>query len=281
MTDINLNELEIPKASAHAARALVIVTSAEPDMHELEQAIMQDPLLAGSLLRFANSPLYRRSSEITNVRIALNLLGLNSVRSAVVTANMRSMLPVENRIGQLLLTHMTDIAMLCRMISAQCCPKVSDDLEFLGLVHDVGMLTLAANFEDAYDKIVAQAINEGRVIDELEKKAFGLSHDAVTARTAETFRLPRRHIDLVAGFHERALLQTIEADNDRDICVLALAHCIHREVHETGETAEEMFSETIPENTEQLAALLAITAEQLDHLRNEAAALITAERQLA
>ena len=42
MTNINLNELEIPKASAHAARALVIVTSAEPDMHELEQAIMQE-----------------------------------------------------------------------------------------------------------------------------------------------------------------------------------------------------------------------------------------------
>jgi len=31
----------------------------DPDMNEVDNIIMQDPVLAGTLLRYANSPLYR------------------------------------------------------------------------------------------------------------------------------------------------------------------------------------------------------------------------------
>lgn len=277
MAAINLNELEIPKPSAFAARALAIVTSAEPDLHELEQAVMHDPLLASSLLRYANSPLYRRSNEVTNVPTALKLLGLNSVRSAIVTASIRSMLPVDNRIGQLLLGHMIDIATLCKLIGTQCCSDAGNDLEFLGLVHDVGMLTLAANFERAYDKILNQATSRGGTLDELERREFGISHDVVTARTAEIFRLPRRHIDIIAHFHSRPAVQDIATDDDRDTCVLALAHRLREEIDDAGES----FQETIAGQTGQLAALLGIDAQQLDTLRARAAELIQSEHQPA
>ena len=283
MTNINLNDLEIPKPSAQAAKALAIVTSAEPDMQALEQAVMHDPLLASSLLRYANSPLYRRASEITNIPTALKLLGLNSVRSAVVTASIRSVLPVDSRVGQYLLAHMTDIAMLCKLISIRCCAGAGNDLEFLGLVHDVGMLTLAANFERAYDNILTQAIQQGVGIDVLERNEFGISHDRVTALTAETFRLPKRHVDIVASFHSQQSLQAIESEQDRDVCVLALAHCLRDELAE-GENstmASPSFKETLPGQAQPLAALLNIDSLQLDALRDKAAELIQVEQQLA
>lgn len=232
-------------------------------MSALEQALMHDPLLASNLLRYANSPLHRRTSDVTNVPVALKLLGLKSVRSAIVTATIRSILPSDNAIGQAALAHMVDISMLCKLVGSVCCPGRSDDQEFLGLVHDVGMLTLAANYESVYDALMTRSHAEHIAIDALEREEFGISHDIVTARTAQEFRLPGGHIDILMTFHSREPVQAIESDEIRDTCVLALAHRLRNEFADTGQHLEE----TIIEDTDQLVGLLGISSGQLDDIR--------------
>lgn len=267
---VNLNQLEIPKASAYAMQALDIVRQDEPDLKQLEQSIMHDPLLASGILRYANSPLHRRSTEVTNVPTALKLLGINSIRSAIVTATIRSMLPVESHIGQTLLTHMLHVSGVCKLISEQCCEEARDDLEFLGLVHDVGMLTLAANFERTYDKLINEARDRQISIDQLEQDEFGISHDKVTARTIESFRLPKRYGELLQGFHGREVISKINATEQRDTCILSLAHRLLEECA----PEQTFFPEAIPESIETLANLLGLEQPQLQSIRQAAMTLL-------
>ena len=265
---VNLNQLDIPKASAYAMQALDIVTGETPDFKQLEQAIMHDPLLASSVLRYANSPLHRRATEITNVPTALKLLGLNSIKSAIVTATIRSLLPVDSHIGQTLLQHMLDVSILCKLIGRQCCPADADDLEFLGLIHDVGMLTLAANYERTYDRLVHDAREQNIGIDQLEIDEFGVTHDTVTQKTIDTFRLPKRYGELLKNFHTREAVSGINASDDRDRCVLSLAHTL------LDDMERACFPERMVESRSELCALLQLSEEQLQSFQHTAGALL-------
>ncbi len=258
--NVNINQLELPKASAHAAEALEIITGPEPDSKKLEQAIMCDPILASTLLRYANSPLNRRYHEITNVPEALRLLGFRSVHSAIVTATMRSLLLDDSILGKQILEHMVETSMMCKLIARHCCRTAADDLEFLGLIHDVGMLVLASNFVASYRKIVETAMEEAAEIDRLEYAEFGLSHDSVSAYVAHDFRLPALHVELLRSFHQREPITEINDDRARDICVLALAHRLLNEYVE----ASLCLPETILETVDQLKHALSVSDQTIE-----------------
>ena len=82
---VNIDQLEGPKATPAAAEALELVNQVEPDIRKLEKAIMLDPILASTLLRYANSPLMRRSAEISSVPSAL-VSGARSVTNSKSTS---------------------------------------------------------------------------------------------------------------------------------------------------------------------------------------------------
>ncbi|MFV2057587.1 MAG: HDOD domain-containing protein, partial [Thiohalomonadales bacterium] len=260
---INVDQLEIPKASASAALALDIVSRDDPDMQQLESAIMHDPVLASTLLRYANSPLMRRSTSVSNVPHALQLLGLNSIKSAIVTATMRSLLPKGSEIGTSILQHMTSISALCKLIAVNICADSSDELEFLGLVHDVGILTLFSNYNESYGEVYTKAKKAGLPLDQIEETEFGFNHGLVSARTAQDFRLPELHIELLNEFHNRAPLLALASEKDRDTCILALAHRLYQESNSS------VLEESILEEESHLAGLLALTDTQIGKIKQD------------
>ncbi len=267
--NVTIDQLELPRASAHAAQALEIITGPEPDSKKLEQAILRDPILASTLLRYANSPLNRRRQEITNVPTALRLLGLKSVHSAIITATMHSLLPDDSSLGKQILDHLLATSLMCKLIAGQCCRPSADDLEFLGLIHDVGMLVLASNFSTAYQNILTTAMNEGTGIDRLEQAEFGLSHDSVSAHVAHNFRLPEQHVELLRSFHHREAVSEANDASTRDICILALAH---RLLNECGEDSLPL-PETLHESTDQLKQVLGISGQMIETIVGEYSAL--------
>jgi len=267
--NVNINQLELPKASAYAAEALEIITGPEPDSKKLERAIMCDPILASTLLRYANSPLNRRHHKITNVPAALRLLGLKSVHSAIITATMHSLIPDDSVLGKQILEHMVDTSMMCKLIACHCCRTAADDLEFLGLIHDVGMLVLASNFAASYQRIVKTAMEETVEIDRLEYAEFGLSHDSVSAHVAHDFRLPALQVELLRSFHRRKPITEINDDRARDICVLALAHRLLNEYGEDG----SCLPETIHETSDQLKHALSVSDQTIEGIMDEYSAL--------
>ncbi len=262
---ISLTQLEIPKATAHAARALQIISAEEPDMHDLEGAIMQDPLLASTLLRYANSPLYQHSHEVTNIPTALRLLGLNSVRSAIVMATIRSTLPSDSEIAQHIFDHLHLIALYGKLIAQQCCPKMSNDIEFLGLFHDIGMLVLCVNLEDDYQEVYEQAVSTGSHIDIIEQAHFGIDHDAVTARVAHEFRLSSTQQQQLAEFHTQHSQQQALENSDPDICILVLAHILAKQSE-----YDSPFSESIYLSQTELLSSLHLSEAQIDSIQQQA-----------
>lgn len=268
---LKLDQLDIPQASPQAARALTYLSSEEPDMNEVNAIIMQDPVLAGTLLRYANSPLYRRGGEIINVPTATQMIGLKNVRSAVVMTTLRAACPEESELIQTILQHSLGIAALCKLIAKKSCPTKADDLELLGLLHDVGMMVLASNVEGEYQALLARSRSENIPIDKLEKTEFGFNHDQISVRALHEFRLPARHEKVLTHFHQAADENETDDELKKERAVLILAHQL---LYEIG--GGDIYDETLFESTDELMSILdlnesdrvAILGQAQEHLSN-------------
>jgi len=266
-SSIKLDQLTIPKASPQAAKVLTHLSSEDPDMSVVNDIIMQDPMLAGTLLRYANSPLYRRGGEISNVPAAIRMIGLKNVRSAVVMTTLRTTCPQESERSKTILRHSLGIAALCKLIGKKSCPKKADDLELLGLLHDIGMIVLVSNIEEEYDALLERADAENIAIDKLEENEFGFTHDQVSALALHEFRLPKNHEYVLTHFHQA--LDENETDEiiKSERAVLVLAHQLLSEMR-----GDDSCDETLFESTDELMTILNIDEAMLEDILENALA---------
>ena len=263
---IDLSQLTLPSVSPEGLKVLDIVSSPEPDIKLLEKTLLSDPTLASTLIKYANSPLYRRANQVSNVPAAIRILGLKNIRSAVVMATMRAMAEPETTTSRAILNHNLDIALLCKLIADKTFPELRDDLEFLGLVHDMGMLILNQSFPDEYQQLFTRSLEEGVAITTLEEKKFELTHDIIMAAVSERFRLPEAYVDTLANFHTHKPTTSIEQRTGHYICILDLAHHLWPQVV----TDSVCFAEEIVDSQEKLSILLDLSEMQLQEIIEEA-----------
>lgn len=289
---IEISQLPLPQVSPSGVQLLDILSTQDPDFKKLEAIINKDPTLASSIIKYANSPLYHRHSKISNLRAALNLLGLKNIRSAVVMAIMRSQTKNQNKIDELIWEHSQVISTLCQLTAKVCAPKLADDMQLIGLIHDIGMLVLNQYDGKKYQKLVYAAQQSDRQaqisekadvgekanisekantnektlssqnLDSLEAQAFGFSHDAVTIRICEHFRFAE-HIGLVInGYHGLsdstsapfASSDKLNSDVEKMRCILSLAHHFESQI----EGPAHCFPSTNPIEFDNAIALLHI-----------------------
>lgn len=77
----------IPRRPSLLPKLLATINDPQAAMVEISRIIAQDPALTGSLLRIANSPMYRVSSmPIESIDRAVTLVGVQGVRAIIATA---------------------------------------------------------------------------------------------------------------------------------------------------------------------------------------------------
>ena len=150
--------------------------------------------------------------------------------------------------------------MLCKLIARETAPDIADDMEFIGLIHDLGLLVLANSFPARYNDLLRQARLEGTAIDELELAEFSQQHDMIVRHVLEKFRIPDEYITMLSGFHTHPPLGPELGGTN-----LQLAH--HLWLRALPRTAH--IPETIVEAVESLQKRLGIADDFMEHVFEE------------
>src|SRR5213594_3926801 len=74
---------DLPSLPSIAMQVLDLAQKPETGIAEVGRIICKDPALSGKLLRTVNSSFYGRSQHVSTVSHALDILGLQSVKSLV------------------------------------------------------------------------------------------------------------------------------------------------------------------------------------------------------
>jgi HD-like signal output (HDOD) protein len=225
---IDVSKLKVPTTSGSGLQVMEAISGQEPDLSLVGDMIAKDPVLTSTLLRIANSAMYRREKEISNVRTAVGMLGAQKVRMAVTVVAMRSIEAKGSAIQELEWEHCFAISTLCRLIGQHAFPVMMEDLELTGLLHDMGALILIANYPGEYQKLVQAANKRDMAIVDAEKKYFGLDRNEVLMHMSDALHLPEVTRRAMDAFRQHQVVESIDTEVDTHVAVLTLAHHIDR-----------------------------------------------------
>jgi HD-like signal output (HDOD) protein len=206
-------DFNIPGVKAVGMELMKLINSPNPDMEAFARTVELDPAIFGSIMACANSPLFAGISEITDLRVALNRLGMKEIRRIIFHVVLESAFRSDNaEINRLLRAiwkqNLAVSLTMQRLI--QDCPQVKtlpmDMIAMiypLGLMHVIGIPVLAINFYNAFAKFVIEDLS--RPLPEIyarEKEIFdGFDHFELGAEVLKRWAFPDFVPDIISSYH--------------------------------------------------------------------------------
>jgi len=176
-----------------------------PSLKIISQIVEKDMTMTAQVLRLVNSAFFSIPKEITSIQEAVNMLGINVIKSIVLyvelfnfTKNLNSKIIKQLNIWQ----HSIKIGLWSKALFSILFPKeiTSDSAYIAGLLHDIGYLIISQM--ENYDVEIRAKLKEGLEIFEAEKNIFNANHAEVGAYLLSVWNLPEPVIRAVANHHE-------------------------------------------------------------------------------
>ena len=214
--------------------------------------IREDPALTTSVLRVANSVIYRGklSNKIASVPQAVARLGFTEVRRiCMTTALIRAFNSYGNSIDHVeFWRHSLTVAMATRIFQRYSDkPKImrTDELEdafVAALLHDIGILALDQFFPELLARVRAVAEEELIPLAQAENNILGINHGEIGGKLLAAWNLPERVVSAVTWHHDpdRSAAQYRSVTQ---IVHLADFVCVNQSIGHTLEGLYEGFSE--------------------------------------
>jgi putative nucleotidyltransferase with HDIG domain len=168
--------------------------------------IGQDMAMTTKLVQVLNSAFYGLPRTITDATEAVGILGFETVKSLIMTVKLLSQYdkvkPVYFSIDTIW-RHSTSVAHTAKAIARLETgdPACSSQAYTAGLMHDLGKVILAANFDEQYHEAHVVARKEQRPLWEAEKEILGASHGEIGAYLLGLWGLSAEVIRVAALHH--------------------------------------------------------------------------------
>lgn len=176
---------------------------------EIARLIALDPVLAGEVLRLANSGLYGRWLRIGSLLEAIARLGTGRLSQVAITVALWRGLP---RRTAPFVREWWRHSIAAALLAQQCTEDLPTDHAYTAaLLHGIGQLALFVDAPNDYPKLVERTYASGPDLLECESEVFQVDHASLAGLILESWGLPEKLCEAAAKHHG--------ADDDR----LALA----------------------------------------------------------
>ena len=197
----------LPSLPALYTEVVQELQSPEPSMRRVAQIITQDPAMAAKVMQLVNSALFGLSRRIADLDRAVSLMGLDAIKSLVLSAKVFGELDSQ-ALGELSLEALWSHSALVGSFAKRICVEERAEKEIVGnamtagLLHDVGKLILAANLPEDYRRVRELAEREQYSLSRVEELEFGATHAGLGAYLLGIWGLPDPIVQAVAFHHE-------------------------------------------------------------------------------
>lgn len=147
----------------------------------MEQVIERDPAISAKILKVSNS-MYYGGGNVASVGRAISVLGMNTVRSMVVSIAYQQMtsgrIQANNFSRSEFWFHSMASAAAARILGKIKDPVKAEALYTAGLMHDVGMLVLDRFVPEEFDAAIKLAAEQEMPLLAAEQSVLGFDHIA-------------------------------------------------------------------------------------------------------
>lgn len=207
-------DFNIPGIKNVGMELMKLMNAPEPDMDAIARTIELDPALFGSVLACANSPLFCGISEIIDLRVAINRLGLKEIRRIAFHVVLESAFRSDNtHINKLLRgiwSQNIAVSLIMQRLASDCAEVRALPMDMvtliypLGLMHVIGMPVLIINKYEAFARFVAEDLR--RPLPDLymrERELFdGFDHFELGAELVKRWGFPDFVPEVIATYNQ-------------------------------------------------------------------------------
>ena len=205
-------DARLPVLPQAVSRVIDEVNKDEPDVTLLEDIISAEPEISVKVLSTVNSSLFALRAKVTGIRHAIALLGLDRIRSVILSYSMLESLPEPE--GELFdhEAYWTDTllrSLLARAVAKRARPGEEEEAFTAMLVSDVAVPVLLTSWREYYQPILETWSSTRRGLAVIEREAYGWDHAQASAWILQKWDFPEKLVCL-AGAH------TLDAETIRD-----------------------------------------------------------------
>jgi HD-like signal output (HDOD) protein len=175
--------------------------------YHIASIIAEDPAMSAKILRLSNSAFYGTRMEITSVKQAIITIGLEAIRSLVLSTSVFDAFKINKGLAQFqedFWRHSLAVGSACRAlmrITSTDWIKDSDKVFSAGLLHDIGKLVLVACLPKEFAKLNITDVKTYSFNEKSEKEKLGYTHSDLGTALAQKWNLPGLLQDAIAFHH--------------------------------------------------------------------------------
>jgi putative nucleotidyltransferase with HDIG domain len=188
----------LPTVPGVLKKLSVIIEKPRITLVEISAFISNDPALTTKVLKMVNSAIYGFPGRIASVSHATMLLGLNVIKGLLLGV---SVFELMQKTMNGLYEHSLACAIASRVIAQKKGLKEPEEISVAGLLHDIGKVILALEFQKEYEAAMNEAQAKSISIYDAEKIQFNATHANVGSWLAEKWRFPRNLIEVIEYHH--------------------------------------------------------------------------------
>jgi len=205
------DDVGLPALPEVLSRLDHLLRDPEVDIRKVADLAATDAVLAGQVVRMANSAYYARGGgAVTGLAPAIQRLGLRAVRGLVYALTLPRAFQANQFPSKLMWRHSLSVAALSQEIAVFLkLPQAAREAAWLGgLVHDIGALALSIVAPNEYGDLLKEAAGITEQWSEsdfaaLERKRLGVDHaEAGGIFLRERWRLPSPMPEIASHHHD-------------------------------------------------------------------------------
>jgi diguanylate cyclase (GGDEF)-like protein len=183
----------LPTLPAVAIKVLDLCQRDDLDLTEIAKVIANDPALAAKMLKTVNSPAFALRQEVRTLSHAVALLGVNSVRTLVLSFSLlRDVRKGQRAALNTYWKRSVLSGVAAREVAAALRFPFKEEAFLAALLQDIGMLALRQLGDPIYNDLVEAAGYDHDRIAAGERACFECDHAEVGAWLIGRWRLPDR-----------------------------------------------------------------------------------------
>jgi putative nucleotidyltransferase with HDIG domain len=196
---------DVATLPAAAERVLRLTEDENADPEKLREAIQSDPVLVVRILRRLNSSYYGLSQKISDIKTAINLLGMREIRNLAVMVFVSRLFQGGAVHGSYrrenLWSHSVGVAVASRLVARVCGRGACEEAYIAGLLHDIGLILLDQTLRRHFYKVI-DSIDEATPTHVIENRTLSFDHALLGGYVVRKWNLPDSVADAVTFHHE-------------------------------------------------------------------------------